>query len=64
MSQTNDDPETATVRCSPLDFEKARERLEQSGYTMTNCTTGAGYLELTGTRRHCSCDLCRETEAT
>jgi hypothetical protein len=62
MSQTNNDPQNVTVRCSPLDFEQARERLEQSGYVLTSSTTRKGYLELSGTRKHCSCDLCREAK--
>lgn len=60
MSQTNDDPQVMTLRVLPTDFEIGRAQLEAAGYTMTQCTTHTGYLELVGERSHCTCDLCRE----
>ncbi len=59
MCQTNHEPETVTVACSPTDFEKARDELELNGYALVSCATGKGRLVLTGVRKVCSCDLCR-----
>lgn len=55
-----DQPQTVTVRCSPIDFEAARDQLALHGYAITSTSTERGKLVITATRKVCGCDLCRE----
>lgn len=60
--QTNDDPQTVVLECRPTEFEQARDLLEARGYALERCETRPGKLVLHGTRKACSCDLCRPSE--
>lgn len=63
MPKTSDAPPTATLECSPVDFEVGRAQLEANGYALVSCETHPGRLVLTGRLQGCQCDLCRNPKS-
>jgi hypothetical protein len=55
----SDAPDSVSIRCSVLDYEAVRDRMEANGYAIVNCETNGKLATVHGTRKACNCDLCR-----